>query len=192
MVKFYDNDLSMHICDLFRPFQLGILTLTAIILSAGCEQNNTASVDQIEGQTPAVTSREPSVDRGPAQIQFNIGNQSYFFDVSDHTRDEFEALLHRAEEITQMNTEEFNQLDIIMILHGPDIDWFRQQNYDKNRQLVDLAAKLDAFGIVDFKACETTMDKQGIKLEELPPFIESVPYAPDEMKRLLQGGYLNL
>ena len=118
MVKFYDNDLSMHIYDLFCPYQLRILTLTAILLSAGCEQNNTASVDQAEGQSPAEANREPSVYRGPAQTQFNIGNQSYFFDVSDHTRDEFEALLHRAEEITQMNTEEFDQLDIIMILHG--------------------------------------------------------------------------
>ena len=112
--------------------------------------------------------------------------------MSNHSLEDLEALLHRAEEITQVESDKFDQLKIVLILHGPDIDLFRQQNYEKNKKLVDLAAKLDAFDIIDLKVCETTMAKQGVKPEEMPPFIEPVPYAPDEMKRLQEAGYVNL
>ena len=211
MTLFYGYHSLMRKYDFFRLFQLATLALAGIIpLLTGCEQNNPSAMDQTkiqtpavagaetsvvshaELQTPAVAGPESSVDRGPAQTQFTIGNQSYLFDISDHTMEELEALLHRAEEITQVESEKFDQLDIVMILHGPDIDWFREQNYEKNKKLVDLAAKLDAFDIIDLKVCETTMAKRGVNPEELPAFIEPVPYAPDEMARLQQEGYINL
>lgn len=129
---------------------------------------------------------------GTPQTQFNVGNKSYLFDVSDHSVEELEALLERADEITQMPSDDYADLEIVMILHGPDIDWFKQQNYENNKRLVDLAAKLDANAIIDLKVCEKAMTKMGVQQEELPAFIESVPYAPDEMMRLLNEGYIKL
>ena len=184
-------------------FVLVSITISTMLL--GCEQelSSSATIEQAPLSAPVVAKSEeilpdntmvksPLEQTQPLQTQFNVGNKSYLFDVSDHSLEELEALLGRADEITQMSSDDYDKLDIVMILHGPDIDWFTQQNYEQNKQLVDLAEKLDAYDIIDMKVCETAMSSLGVEREEIPPFIESVPYSPDEMKRLLKKGYINL
>ena len=177
--------------------------LTSALLTGGCdnsEKSVTATIPApvVKEATPAPVAPtpeiiiEPAVISEPPQTQFNIGNKSYLFDVSNHSIEEMEALLARAREISQFDSNEYKDLDIVMILHGPDIDWFTQQNQEKNMKLIELAAELDQLEIIDMKVCETAMDKRGIKREDIPAFIESVPYAPDEMKKLLQDGFINL
>jgi len=183
------------------PFLSPILILAGIILLPGCEQNNTPSTGLTVSPIPAAANEKRPVAKVPAQsqvatettqTQFNIGNKSYLFDISNHSLEELEALLKRAEEIGRLQPSNYDGLKIVMILHGPDIDWFTQNNYEHNRQLVDLAAELDALEIIDMKVCETTMSGRGVNREDIPLFIESVPYAPDEMQRLLHEGYINL
>ena len=87
---------------------------------------------------------------------------------------------------------DFEHLEIVLVLHGPDLDWFVKVNYDKNKQMVDLAAKLDRLEIIDIKACATAMGSRGIDSNELPAFIETVPYAPDEIARLQEQNYIAL
>ena len=188
----------------YTVFHRACALLLAVLLAAGgCSEDNPASpakeqasaapADRVYATDPAEPPLPASTSQ--AQTQFNIGNKSYLFDVSDHTYEELEALLQRAAEISQLqpeNYDQYDQLDIVMILHGPDIDWFTLRNYEQNRRLVDLAARLDAFEIIDMKVCETVMDMRGVRREEIPSFIEPVPYAPDEIKRLLNEGYINL
>ena len=124
--------------------------------------------------------------------QFEIGNRRYLFDVNKHDVEELRALLSRIEVITETSPEAFQDLEIVLVLHGPDINLFRHKHAKENRQLVELAAKLDSLNVVDIKACETSMDYQGIDARELPPFIETVPYAPDTIQTLKEQGYINL
>ncbi len=133
----------------------------------------------------------PTIEEGK-QSEPEIENKSYLFDVSMHTIEELEALLARAEEVSQTHPKDFEDLEIVMILHGPDIDWFTHQNYAHNQKLVDLAARLDAYDVIDMKVCEKTMQKRGVGTKDLPEFIESVPYAPVEIDKLLNEGYINL
>ena len=183
-------------------YLVGIASFTILF---GCDQDMTPETSSTTSTlaAPSVAKNDNSdfqipdkqvseKNTGTPQTQFNVGNKSYLFDVSDHSVAELEALLARAEEITQISSDEYADLEIVMILHGPDIDWFKQQNYIHNKRMVDLAAKLDANEIIDLKVCETAMSKLGVQQEELPAFIEPVPYAPDEMKRLLNEGYINL
>ena len=157
-----------------------------------CEQD----IDKSPGQVTEISAATaPEIEINPVdsnQTQFYIGNKSYLFDVSNHSFEELEALLERAQEITQATTDNYDELEIVMILHGPDIDWFTQKNYAKNKSLIELAKKLDANEIIDLKVCETAMDSLGVSRQEVPEFIESVPYAPDEIKRLIENDYINL
>ena len=139
--------------------------------------------------SPVPTEVEPIADKN---AQFNIGNTQYLFNLSDHTPEDLEALLQRAEEIRDTQADGYDELEIVMVLHGPDINIFRQENYSKHKALVDLAAKLDAFDIIDMKICEKTMSNMGAERSEVPAFIESVPFAPDEIRRLGEEGYINL
>jgi intracellular sulfur oxidation DsrE/DsrF family protein len=57
---------------------------------------------------------------------------------------------------------------------------------------VDRAARLDADGVVEIKICRTEMRSRGIHGDDVPGFIEFVPYGPDEEERLLRRGYVYL
>ncbi len=172
------------------PLLFGVLLLSA------CEQDHqapaTTAIPATEQET-IVTLSEPSQ---PVDIQtdsqFTIGNKRYLYDISEHSIEDLKQLLQRAEEITQTGLDEFEDLEIVMILHGPDIGWFTIDNYNDNRELVDLAKRLDTFDIIDLKVCETTMENMEIDRKQIPAFIESVPYAPGELIRLSNEGYIHL
>ena len=42
------------------------------------------------------------------------------------------------------------------------------------------------------RICDTTMSSMGVERSEIPAFIESVPYAPDEIRRLVEKKHINL
>lgn len=81
-------------------------------------------------------------------------------------------------------------MSIAIVLHGPDVTFFATENYAQYRELVDLAAALDARGYVDLKACTTAVSSRGFDAAQFPPFIEFVPYGPDEIERLEAQGYV--
>ena len=81
---------------------------------------------------------------------------------------------------------------IAMVLHGPDVAFFATDNYEQYKDLVDLAASLDAFGFVDLKVCAVSVRIHGLQAEKFPPFIEIVPYGPAEVARLRSAGYVQL
>lgn len=124
--------------------------------------------------------------------RFSVSGNQYMFDVSDHSREELVALLKRADEVASVSSPETDRLDIALILHGPDIAWFARNNYQDNKELVDLAARLDALKVIDLKVCQKAMQQFGYIDDDIPAFIDRVPYAPDEMRRLENSGYFKL
>ena len=171
-----------------------LFQLTVIALYTGCGDGNAppAATGTVHGSPVASTTQTIASTPVPAQTQFTIGNKRYLFDVTSHSTEDMVALLQRTAEITQDMPADLDDLEIVMILHGPDLDWFTRRNYDKNREMVDLAARLDVLEIIDIKACETAMESRGIDSSELPAFIETIPYAPDEIARLQALDYVTL
>ncbi len=171
------------------PAGFGIALLGMFILSA-CSED----IEQLDPQL--ITEKPPSEAETETasreEFSFEREDTRYLFDATTHTVDELLSLLSRAEEIITTNPGNYEDMDIVLILHGPDINLFRRKNYNENKELVDLAAKLDAFRIIDMKICETAMSKMGVDISEVPPFIEPVPFAPAEIERLTNEGYFNL
>lgn len=116
----------------------------------------------------------------------------YLFQVTLHTPVEIEKLLARAEQLATTQRPPDRRAGIALVLHGPEVELFARRNYAKYRQLVDRAAKLDADGVIEVKMCQTEMRSRGIREQDVPGFIELVPYGPDEEKRLLRRGYIYL
>jgi uncharacterized protein len=171
-------------------FQLSMLLCLAFIGACDSDNSGIQNTQAINTNISPDSSTPPETEQTTTKPE--IENKSYLFDVSDHSIDELEALLIRAEEVSQTHPADFDDLEIVMILHGPDIDWFTQQNYEHNRELIDLAARLDAYEVIDMKVCDRTLQSRGVAKDDLPSFIESVPYAPIEIKQRLQDGYINL
>lgn len=109
--------------------------------------------------------------------------------VELHTTDELRALLEKAEKISNGDTEYNTQEPVAVVLHGEEIRAFVRSNYREHKDLVDLAARLDAFNVVDVKVCRRWMGMNGITESDLPPFVEPVPWGAAERDRLERSGY---
>ena len=116
----------------------------------------------------------------------------YLFDLVDHEPEQIKRLLERAESLSKTVDATNEKSRIAMVIHGPDVEIFDKKNYGKNKDIIDLAARLDASDVIDFKVCQVTADSRGIKESSLPSFMEMVPFAPDEIDRLEDEGYVEL
>lgn len=74
---------------------------------------------------------------------------------------------------------------IAIILHGPEVEIFFKDNYEEYKLIVDLAARLSAFGVVDVRVCETQTGIMGRSRSSIHSFIGTVPFGPTAIKRLL-------
>ncbi|CCK74398.1 conserved hypothetical protein [Oleispira antarctica RB-8] len=109
--------------------------------------------------------------------------------VALHTLAELKQLLEQAEKIANDDSEYHTDEPISIVLHGEEINAFIRSNYRSNKALVDLAARLDAFNVIDVKVCKRWMGANGIMESQLPPFVEPVPFGAGERARLEKAGY---
>lgn len=73
---------------------------------------------------------------------------------------------------------------VTFVLHGPEVAIFFRENYARYKVTVDLAAKLSAFNVVDIKICRTRLRFLEVEAATLFPFVETVPFGPQEIERL--------
>ena len=137
---------------------------------------------------PAGNSTAPSGDIGDGLLK----GRRYAYDIVLHTPEQIREVLQHAEQLSAAPRPGNEKASIAMILHGPEIDIFSIENYPKYKDIVDLAAKLDAYNVIEVKMCQTMMRMRGLKNNNVPSFIELVPYGPDEVEKLRQNGYVVL
>lgn len=111
-----------------------------------------------------------------------------YLQVSPSGRDELLELFDTLE--ASVAAGEHQSEPVVIVLHGQEAFPFLSRNYLANQMLVDRAAKLLAFGRIEMRMCETWMRSNGISADELVPFVETVPLAPEEVDRLEREGYL--
>ena len=110
-----------------------------------------------------------------------------YLEVSPHGRDDLEALMTALEGYLDQGLPMTDP--VIVILHGSEADSFTSRGYAQNRMLIDRAARLSAYELLDVRMCETWMSENGVQRDDLPAFIDTVPFAPEEVQRLEAEGY---
>lgn len=112
-------------------------------------------------------------------------------DISVHTLDELRVLLDRAEQLSNRLLDQGRTgASVVLVLHGPEVEFFSTKNYARYRDIVDQAARLDAFDIVDVKICQGMMNVRGVARDDIPAFIDQVPDGGAEIERLQREGYV--
>jgi intracellular sulfur oxidation DsrE/DsrF family protein len=111
-------------------------------------------------------------------------------DITVHTIDELQVLFDRAEKLALAPQPPGSEASVVLVLHGPEVEFFSISNYDKYKNIVDQAARLDAFDVVDVKICQTMMEISGISRDDIPAFIEQVPLGTVEVEKLVREGYV--
>lgn len=160
------------------------LTLVLIIALAGALLRQ--RLPEGEAAQPASTARVTAPSASAA------APQKYLFDLVGHSEQELMSLMNRAKQMAEGAQDNRDSLEIALVLHGPDIDFFATPNYARYQGLVDLAAQLDAYDVIDFKACSVALQQRGYERPDIPTFIELVPFGPDEIERLRERGYTML
>lgn len=116
-------------------------------------------------------------------------DKRYLAEIRLHTPMEIEDLLERASKLVE-SAEAYRGFEpIAVVLHGNEADAFRSGNYNRYRKLIDLAARLDAFNVIDVQICETWMRMNNVKRSELPAFVDTVPFGPAAQRTLKRQGY---
>ena len=116
----------------------------------------------------------------------------YVFSVTVTSAQQLNVVLNRAEELRELFDPDQHSR-IAIVLHGDELQLFQEQNYSTNMSVVERARLLDQDNIIDIKACQTMMRTLQIGQNELPSFIEQVPFAPAEIERLqVEEGFTRL
>lgn len=159
-----------------------LLAMVYVFVASNGEQQDTV-VDPVAGvaETLAPVGSTPAADGVPDRA---------VLDVSVHTIEGLRILFDRAEELAMAPRPKGEDASVVLVLHGPEVEFFAIKNYDEYRDIVDQAARLDAFDVVDVRMCQTMMGERGIEQNDIPSFIELVPYGPGEVEQLKQEGYV--
>ncbi len=119
-------------------------------------------------------------------------HDSYVISVTVTSAQQLDVVLNRAEDLRELFDPDQHSR-IAIVLHGDELQLFLEQNYSKNMSVVERARLLDQDSIIDIKACQTMMRTLQIGQNELPSFIEQVPFAPAEIERLeVEEGFTRL
>lgn len=119
----------------------------------------------------------------------NTTDEHWVAYLQAHTPEEVSTILGRAESLLDSAEGYPSQSPIALILHGDETRAFLKANYSTNRALVDQAARLDAYNVIDVQVCETWMRDNAVSADQLPPFVSTVPYGPAVEQQLLKQGY---
>jgi len=111
-------------------------------------------------------------------------------DITVHTVEELQVLLERAENLVQSPRADDGDASVVLVLHGPEVEFFSTRNYDRYKDIVDRAARLDSLDVVDVRICQTMMAARGVARDDIPPFIDQVPDGQVEVDRLVSEGYV--
>ena len=159
-----------------------LLVAVAVYMSQTDAPQVTVVSPEIAADEPATAVETPvPVDEVPDKI---------VLDVSVHTIEGLRVLFDRAEKLAMTPRPKGENATLVLVLHGPEVEYFSIRNYDRYKDIVDQAARLDAFDVVDVRICQTMIGARGIERTDIPSFIEQVPYGPGEVERLRQEGYV--
>lgn len=109
----------------------------------------------------------------------------YLARILHNSPQEVASALERAETLYLAGDLTDSVNPIAIVLHGPEVEIFFKENYLEYKGIVDLAARLSAFGVVDVRVCEFKTRVMGRERSSVHHFIGTVPFGPDELERLV-------
>lgn len=110
----------------------------------------------------------------------------FLAEITVNSPEEVERALKRAEQLFEQGAVTGDTGPATFVLFGPEVSIFLKENYEENKTIVDLAARLSAFKIVDIKVCELHLGRIGHDKNSIHPFVGTVPYGPGEVDRLIK------
>ena len=112
--------------------------------------------------------------------------EKYLADISVNSPQELFDILTRADMLLESGWHSVEgSSPIIFLLHGDEARILFKQQYENNKEVVDLAARLTALNIVDIKVCDIWIEGNNLFIKDLQPFVGVANNAAAEADRLV-------
>lgn len=119
-------------------------------------------------------------------LSSNTDETNYLGRIGYNNPDQLVEALKRVEGLYLYDEGDQLNNPVSIVVHGPEVSIFQKQNYEMNKSIVDLAARLSALGVIDINVCETRLSALNANEQTVYPFVGTVPFGPTEVNRLLE------
>ncbi len=134
---------------------------------------------------PGVILAEGTSPWGPAQVtKTDYGPLKVVFDVYGGEARDIESVLDRASYFSLITGADPFDGSIVLVVHGPSINFFGIKNYGKYQELMRRAQSLTVGNVVKIKMCKIAASQRGFEPEDIHGFVEMIPMAEAEIVRL--------
>jgi intracellular sulfur oxidation DsrE/DsrF family protein len=106
------------------------------------------------------------------------------YDVHVETIAKVESVLDRASHLSKITGADPFDQSIVLVLHGPELNFFAIKNYSKYKELMKRAQSLVESETLKIKMCKIAAEGQGYRAKDIHGFVEMVPMGDAEIIRL--------
>jgi uncharacterized protein len=110
--------------------------------------------------------------------------QKVVYDVHVKTVAAIKSVLDRASHLSAITGADPFEQSIVLVLHGPELNFFAIKNYPKYKELMQRAQSLVASEAIKIKMCKIAAQAQGYAPKDIHGFVEMVPMGDAEIVRL--------
>ena len=136
----------------------------------------------VSTQTFAVAPSSPWGSATVTETKYNP--QKVVYDVHVRTVKEVESVLDRASYLSTITGADPFDQSIILVLHGPELNFFAIKNYHQYKALMHRAQSLIESEVLSIRMCKIAAQGQGLAPKDIHGFIEMVPMGDAEIIRL--------
>ena len=167
--------------DIYKPVFLKVIKAIVVVLffsSAFARAESPAA--------QSISSKHSFAEHARQAKQDLILTEKYLADIAIHTPKELFDILARADMLLEGGRYSVaGSSPVVFLLHGDEARILFKEQYKQNKPVIDLAAKLTAFNVVDIKVCDIWMQNNNFYSKDLQPFVGVVGNAITEAERLL-------
>ena len=102
--------------------------------------------------------------------------------------DELQVVLDRAEQLALHPRSQNEEASVVLVLHGPEVEFFSKRNYDKYKDAVERMRYYADLG-VEFRVCGLAAQDYGYTQADFYDFIKVTPSAITELAHWQLQGY---
>lgn len=201
---------SVYACVWRKSFCRGLLFVcTVVAFASSCSESNVSVEGELDDVAYKVSKRMDELAKPQkayiehetkkielskvsgttlteAQGYLNDVPGGYLARIEMNNPTEVKEALSRALKVYEDGGLDKDDPPLALVLHGPEVSIFLEENYSEHKEIVDLARKLTDLNVVNVRVCEVRTNTFDRGLQSLAPFVGTVPFGPSEVKRLIE------
>lgn len=144
----------------------------------------------LHAETLSTASHSHATETAQPAVEVIIPSYVYV-QLIERSAEHLNQALLQAEQYAQANASTL-KAPVLVVLNGEEIAAFERKHYREQKQLVDLAARLSAFEIIEIRVCEKTLEERLVHRSELPSFLQPIKNGAAYLAEKQRQGYASL